>query len=158
MLGFNQATVPDHAHQTSGRVSAATKTKHKNLVATFVGFGEELVTLDNIDLKSGADRAANELIVPMSAHSLVVPFHLLDTICPRFLQGLVESSDISFYLFIRRQVFIGGPVPSPIEAENNPFHKAPLKVEDDKLCIGLSILIWIPRVPRARQPPFPASR
>src|SRR5882724_2115617 len=158
MLGFNQATVPDHAHQTSGRVSAATKTKHKNLVATFVGFGEELVTLDNIDLKSGADRAANELIVPMSAHSLVVPFHLLDTICPRFLQGLVESSDFSFYLFIRRQVFIGGPVPSPIEAENDPFHKAPLNVEDDKLCIGLSILIWIPRVPRARQPPFPASR
>jgi hypothetical protein len=99
-------------------------------------------------------RAANELIVPMSAHSLVVPFHLLDTICARFLQGLVESSDISFHLFIRRQVFIGGPVPSTIEAENNPLHKAPLKVEDDKLCVGLSIFIWIPRVSRARRHPF----
>ena len=60
MLGFNQTAVPDDAHQTSGRVSAATKTKHKNLVASFVVFGEELVTLDNIDLKSGADRAADE--------------------------------------------------------------------------------------------------
>jgi hypothetical protein len=81
-------------------------------------------------------RAANELIVPMSAHCLVVPFHLLDTIRPCFLQGLIESSDISFHLSIRRQVFIGGLVPSPIEAENDPFHKAPLNVEDYPSSLG----------------------
>src|SRR6266481_5452426 len=149
MLRLNQAAVTDHSDQASCRVRTAAETQDINLVAVFVGLGEKLVALNYVALQSGADGAANVLIIPLGSHTLVVPFHLLNPIRAFVRYGLKESTHVGLSLPRRWQIFIGGLVSRPIETNDNSLHKrfSPFLLGREKL--GLSILIRIDRTPCA---------
>ena len=129
MLRQDQAAIANHADQASRRVRAATEPENINFVALFVLFGQEFIALHNVQFQTGADATPDETVIPLRAYSFVVPFELLDPIRPDVFNRVVETTNVGFHLPIRRQLFVGRPVPCSIKTNHNSFHSfSPIKL------------------------------
>src|SRR5262245_59629694 len=123
VLRQNQTAVADHADQAAGRVGAATEAKNVDLVAILILFGEKFVALNDIELQTCADGAADEAVVPFGADAFVVPFDLLATVRAFVFDRFVEAAYIGFHALRGGQRFVRRFIPGSVETDHYTCHR-----------------------------------